>query len=132
MDKTIRDTIVHLRRPADAINVVTALSRRAQERDGCDRVRAASSRRVISRSGDVFGPTVNLASGSWTRPSPAAIRLDGVHRHGHLRSPEAGRYRVGQCHEVVAREQGRSCPLVAGRTSPTRPLSQTPSFVTIS
>ena len=38
-----------------------------------------------------------------------------------LRSPEAGRYRVGQCHEVVAKGLGQIVPWSLERTSPTRP-----------
>ena len=77
--------------------------------------------RVISRSGDVFGPTVNLASRLVDAVEPGCILLDESTAMAILRAPEAGRYRVGQCHEVVAKGLGQIVPWSLERTSPTRP-----------
>jgi len=52
---------------------------------------------------------------------PGGIRLDESTAMAILRSPEAGRYRVGQCHEVVAKGLGQIVPWSLERTSPTRP-----------
>ncbi|WP_081385312.1 adenylate/guanylate cyclase domain-containing protein [Actinomyces oris] len=121
--KTIGDAVMYI---SDdlliAADVVTALVEELQKGPDAIRVRASLVEgRVISRSGDVFGPTVNLASRLVDAAEPGGIRLDECTAMAILRSPEAGRYRVGQCHEVVAKGLGQIVPWSLERTSPTRP-----------
>ncbi|OFR55910.1 adenylate cyclase [Actinomyces sp. HMSC075C01] len=121
--KTIGDAVMYI---SDdlliAADVVTALVDELQKGPDAIRVRASLVEgRVISRSGDVFGPTVNLASRLVDAAEPGSIRLDESTAMAILRSPEAGRYRVGQCHEVVAKGLGQIVPWSLERTSPTRP-----------
>ena len=121
--KTIGDAVMY---SSDdlliAADVVTALVEELQKGPDAIRVRASLVEgRVISRSGDVFGPTVNLASRLVDAAEPGGIRLDESTAMAILRSPEAGRYRVGQCHEVVAKGLGQIVPWSLERTSPTRP-----------
>ena len=121
--KTIGDAVMYI---SDdlliAADVVTALVDELQKGPDAIRVRASLVEgRVISRSGDVFGPTVNLASRLVDAAEPGGIRLDESTAMAILRSPEAGRYRVGQCHEVVAKGLGQIVPWSLERTSPTRP-----------
>ena len=121
--KTIGDAVMYI---SDdlliAADVVTALVEELQKGPDAIRVRASLVEgRVISRSGDVFGPTVNLASRLVDAAEPGGIRLDESTAMTILRSPEAGRYRVGQCHEVVAKGLGQIVPWSLERTSPTRP-----------
>ena len=121
--KTIGDAVMYI---SDdlliAADVVTALVDELQKGPDAIRVRASLVEgRVISRSGDVFGPTVNLASRLVDAAEPGGIRLDESTAMAILRSPEAARYRVGQCHEVVAKGLGQIVPWSLERTSPTRP-----------
>ncbi|WP_314132321.1 adenylate/guanylate cyclase domain-containing protein [Actinomyces oris] len=121
--KTIGDAVMYI---SDdlliAADVVTALVEELQKGPDAIRVRASLVEgRVISRSGDVFGPTVNLASRLVDAAEPGGIRLDESTAMAILRSPEAGRYRVGQCHEVVAKGLGQIVPWSLERTSLTRP-----------
>ena len=121
--KTIGDAVMYI---SDdlliAADVVTALVDELQKGPDAIRVRASLVEgRVISRSGDVFGPTVNLASRLVEAAEPGGIRLDESTAMAILRSPEAARYRVGQCHEVVAKGLGQIVPWSLERTSPTRP-----------
>ena len=121
--KTIGDAVMYI---SDdlliAADVVTALVEELQKGPDAIRVRASLVEgRVISRSGDVFGPTVNLASRLVDAAEPGGIRLNESTAMAILRSPEAGRYRVGQCHEVVAKGLGQIVPWSLERTSPTRP-----------
>ena len=121
--KTIGDAVMYI---SDdllvAADVVTALVDELQKGPDAIRVRASLVEgRVISRSGDVFGPTVNLASRLVDAAEPGGIRLDEATAMAILRSPEASRYRVGQCHEVVAKGLGQIVPWSLERTSPTRP-----------
>ncbi|OLO65808.1 adenylate/guanylate cyclase domain-containing protein [Actinomyces oris] len=121
--KTIGDAVMYI---SDdlliAADVVIALVDELQKGPDAIRVRASLVEgRVISRSGDVFGPTVNLASRLVDAAEPGSIRLDESTAMAILRSPEAGRYRVGQCHEVVAKGLGQIVPWSLERTSPARP-----------
>lgn len=121
--KTIGDAVMYI---SDdlliAADVVTALVDELQKGPDAIRVRASLVEgRVISRSGDVFGPTVNLASRLVDAAEPGSIRLDEPTAMAILRSPQADRYRVGQCHEVVAKGLGQIVPWSLERTSPTRP-----------
>ena len=121
--KTIGDAVMYI---SDdlliAADVVTALVDELQKGPDAIRVRASLVEgRVISRSGDVFGPTVNLASRLVDAAEPGGIRLDESTAMAILRSPEAARYRVGQCHEVVAKGLGQIVPWSLERPSPTRP-----------
>ena len=121
--KTIGDAVMYI---SDdlliAADVVTALVDELQKGPDAIRVRASLVEgRVISRSGDVFGPTVNLASRLVDAAEPGGIRLDESTAMAILRSSQADRYRVGQCHEVVAKGLGQIVPWSLERTSPTRP-----------
>ena len=120
--KTIGDAVMYI---SDdllvAADVVTALVDELQKGPDAIRVRASLVEgRVISRSGDVFGPTVNLASRLVDAAEPGGIRLDEATAMAILHSPEASRYRVGQCHEVVAKGLGQIVPWSLERTSPVR------------
>ena len=120
--KTIGDAVMYI---SDdlliAADVVTALVEELQKGPDAIRVRASLVEgRVISRSGDVFGPTVNLASRLVDAAEPGSIRLDEPTAMAILRSSQADRYRVGQCHEVVAKGLGQIVPWSLERTSPTR------------
>ena len=120
--KTIGDAVMYI---SDdlliAADVVTALVDELQKGPDAIRVRASLVEgRVISRSGDVFGPTVNLASRLVDTAEPGGIRLDEATAMAILHSPQAGRYRVGQCHEVVAKGLGQIIPWSLERISPTR------------
>ena len=120
--KTIGDAVMYI---SDdlliAADVVTALVDELQKGPDAIRVRASLVEgRVISRSGDVFGPTVNLASRLVDAAEPGSIRLDESTAMAILRSSQADRYRVGQCHEVVAKGLGQIVPWSLERTSPTR------------
>ena len=120
--KTIGDAVMYI---SDdllvAADVVTALVDELQKGPDAIRVRASLVEgRVISRSGDVFGPTVNLASRLVDAAEPGGIRLDESTAMAILHSPEASRYRVGQCHEVVAKGLGQIVPWSLERTSPVR------------
>ena len=122
MVKTIGDAVMYI---SDdllvAADVVTALVDELQKGPDAIRVRASLVEgRVISRSGDVFGPTVNLASRLVDAAEPGGIRLDEATAMAILHSPEASRYRVGQCHEVVAKGLGQIVPWSLERTSPVR------------
>ena len=121
--KMIGDAVLYI---ADdlptGLRVATALIERLNADDEMLPVRASFVRGdVFSRSGDVFGPTVNLASRLVDAAEPGGIRLDESTAMAILRSPEAARYRVGQCHEVVAKGLGQIVPWSLERTSPTRP-----------
>ena len=120
--KTIGDAVMYI---SDdlliAADVVTALVDELQKGPDAIRVRASLVEgRVISRSGDVFGPTVNLASRLVDAAEPGSIRRDEATAMAILRSSEASRYRVGQCHEVVAKGLGQIVPWSLERTSPVR------------
>ncbi|OLO52449.1 adenylate/guanylate cyclase domain-containing protein [Actinomyces oris] len=121
--KTIGDAVMYISEDLlIAADVVTALVEELQKGPDAIRVRASLVEgRVISRSGDVFGPTVNLASRLVDTAEPGSIRLDESTAMAILRSSEAGRYRVGQCHEVVAKGLGQIVPWSLERTSPARP-----------
>ena len=120
--KTIGDAVMYISDDlAIAADVVTALVEELQKGPDAIRVRASLVEgRVISRSGDVFGPTVNLASRLVDAAEPGSIRLDESTAMAILRSSQAGRYRVGQCHEVVAKGLGQIVPWSLERVSPTR------------
>ena len=120
--KTIGDAVMYISDDlAIAADVVTALVEELQKGPDAIRVRASLVEgRVISRSGDVFGPTVNLASRLVDTAEPGGIRLDEATAMAILRSPQAGHYRVGQCHEVVAKGLGQIVPWSLERVSPTR------------
>ena len=120
--KTIGDAVMYISDDlAIAADVVTALVEELQKGPDAIRVRASLVEgRVISRSGDVFGPTVNLASRLVDAAEPGSIRLDESTAMAILRSSQAGRYRVGQCHEVVAKGLGQIVPWSLERISPTR------------
>ncbi|MCR2053219.1 adenylate/guanylate cyclase domain-containing protein [Actinomyces bowdenii] len=110
--KTIGDAVMYI---ADdlptAADVVTSLVEELQSGPDAIRVRASLVHgRVVSRSGDVFGPTVNLASRLVDAADPGGIRMDETTAMAILHGPVAGRYRVGQCHEVVAKGLGQIVP----------------------
>ena len=127
--KTIGDAVMYI---SDdlliAADVVTALVEELQKGPDAIRVRASLVEgRVISRSGDVFGPTVNLASRLVDAAEPGGIRLDESTAMTMLRSPRRGGTGWGSAMRSWPRGWGRSCP---GRWSgPRRPAPESnPSF----
>ena len=110
--KTIGDAVMYI---ADdvvtAADVVTALVRELQSGPVPMHVRASLVQgRVVSRSGDVFGPTVNLASRLVDTAEPGGIRMDEPTARALMNGPEAARYRVSECKEVVAKGLGNIVP----------------------
>ncbi|WP_235931566.1 MULTISPECIES: adenylate/guanylate cyclase domain-containing protein [Actinomyces] len=110
--KTIGDAVMYI---ADdvvtAADVVTALVRELQSGPVPMHVRASLVQgRVVSRSGDVFGPTVNLASRLVDTAEPGGIRMDEATARAIMNGPDAARYRVSECKEVVAKGLGNIVP----------------------
>ena len=110
--KTIGDAVMYI---ADdllvAAEVVTALVEELQSGPEMLLVRASLVQgRVVSRSGDVFGPPVNLASRLVGTAEPGGIRMDEATAQALMRGPDAERYRVRACHEVVAKGLGNIVP----------------------
>ncbi|WP_413228327.1 adenylate/guanylate cyclase domain-containing protein [Actinomyces trachealis] len=110
--KTIGDAVMYI---ADdlptAADVVTALVDEVQSGPDMLLVRASLvSGRVVSRSGDVFGPTVNLASRLVDTAAPGGIRMDEPTALALVNGPAGARYRVRPCHEVVVRGLGQIVP----------------------
>ncbi|MDU0348013.1 adenylate/guanylate cyclase domain-containing protein [Actinomyces sp. MRS3W] len=110
--KTIGDAVMYI---ADdlttAADVVTALVAELQSSPEMMRVRASLVQgRVVSRSGDVFGPPVNLASRLVDTAEPGGIRMDEATARDILNGPDAHRYRVHPCHDVVAKGLGNVTP----------------------
>ena len=110
--KTIGDAVMYI---ADdllvAAEVVTALVEELQSGPEMLLVRASLVRgRVISRSGDVFGPPVNLASRLVNTADPGGIRMDKATAMAIASGPGADHYRVRPCHEVVAKGLGNITP----------------------
>lgn len=109
--KTIGDAVMYI---ADDVStgadVVTALVQALQRRPMI-RVRASLVQgRVVSRSGDVFGPPVNLASRLVDAAEPGGIRMDTATARAIMDGPHAERYRVRECHEIVAKGLGNIVP----------------------
>ena len=110
--KTIGDAVMYI---ADdllvAAEVVTALVDELQAGPDMILVRASLVQgRVVSRSGDVFGPPVNLASRLVGTAEPGGIRMDEATAMAIASGPGADRYRVQSCHEVVAKGLGNITP----------------------
>ncbi|CED90235.1 MAG: adenylate/guanylate cyclase domain-containing protein [Actinomyces succiniciruminis] len=110
--KTIGDAVMYI---ADdlttAADVVTALVDELQSGPEMMRVRASLVQgRVVSRSGDVFGPPVNLASRLVDTAEPGGIRMDEATAMDILNGPDAHKYTVHPCHEVVAKGLGNVTP----------------------
>ncbi len=110
--KTIGDAVMYI---ADDVTtaaaVVTALVEELQRGPEMIRVRASLVQgRVVSRSGDVFGPPVNLASRLVDTAEPGGIRMDEQTARAVMRGPQAERYVVRECHEVVAKGLGNIVP----------------------
>lgn len=110
--KTIGDAVMYI---ADelltAADVVTALVEELQSGPEMLRVRASLVRgRVVSRSGDVFGPPVNLASRLVDTAEPGGIRMDEATALALTSGPGADLYQVQPCHEVVAKGLGNVTP----------------------
>ncbi|SPT53276.1 pH-sensitive adenylate cyclase Rv1264 [Actinomyces bovis] len=110
--KTIGDAVMYI---ADdlptAADVVTALVDELQAGPDMLLVRASLvNGRVVSRSGDVFGPTVNLASRLVDTAAPGGIRMDEATALALVNGPAGARYRVRPCHEVVVRGLGQIVP----------------------
>lgn len=110
--KTIGDAVMYI---ADdlptAADVVTALVEELQAGPDMLLVRASLVHgRVVSRSGDVFGPTVNLASRLVDTAEPGGIRMDEATALALVNSPVGAHYRVRPCHEVVVRGLGQVVP----------------------
>lgn len=110
--KTIGDAVMYI---ADdlptAADVVTALVEELQAGPDMLLVRASLvNGRVVSRSGDVFGPTVNLASRLVDTAAPGGIRMDEPTALALVNGPAGARYRVRPCHEVVVRGLGQIVP----------------------
>ncbi len=110
--KTIGDAVMYIADDVTtAADVVTALVEELQRGPEMIRVRASLVQgRVVSRSGDVFGPPVNLASRLVDTAEPGGIRMDEQTAHALTRGPQAQRYVVRECHEVVAKGLGNIVP----------------------
>ena len=110
--KTIGDAVMYI---ADdlliAADVVTALVEELQSGPEMLLVRASLVRgRVVSRSGDVFGPPVNLASRLVDTADPGGIRMDEATAMALASGPGADHYQVRPCREVVAKGLGNITP----------------------
>ena len=110
--KTIGDAVMYI---ADdllvAAEVVTALVDELQSGPEMLLVRASLVQgRVVSRSGDVFGPPVNLASRLVDTADPGGIRMDEATAMAIASGPGSDHYRVDPCHEVVAKGLGNITP----------------------
>ena len=110
--KTIGDAVMYI---ADdlliAADVVTALVEELQSGPEMLLVRASLVRgRVVSRSGDVFGPPVNLASRLVDTAEPGGIRMDEATAMALASGPGADHYQVRPCREVVAKGLGNITP----------------------
>lgn len=110
--KTIGDAVMYIANDLDtAADVVTALVDEIQSGPEMMRVRASLVQgRVVSRSGDVFGPTVNLASRLVDTAEPGGIRMDEATARAIMTGPFAHLYQVRECHEVVAKGLGNVVP----------------------
>ncbi len=110
--KTIGDAVMYIADDlAVAADVVTALVDELQSGPEMMLVRASLVQgRVVSRSGDVFGPTVNLASRLVDTAEPGGIRMDEPTAMAIMHGPDSGRYQVRRCHEVVAKGLGQVVP----------------------
>lgn len=110
--KTIGDAVMYIADDVTvAADVVTALVDELQSGPETLLVRASLVHgRVVSRSGDVFGPPVNLASRLVDTAEPGGIRMDEATAMAILSSPDAERYVVEACHEVVAKGLGNVVP----------------------
>lgn len=109
--KTIGDAVMYVADDvATGADVVTALVAELQ-RMPMMRVRASLVQgRVVSRSGDVFGPPVNLASRLVDAAEPGGIRMDTATARALMDGPRARLYRVRECHEIVAKGLGNIVP----------------------
>ena len=110
--KTIGDAVMYIADDlSTAADVVTAMVAELQAGPDMLLVRASLVQgRVVSRSGDVFGPPVNLASRLVDTADPGGIRMDEATAQALMRGPDAERYRVRACHEVVAKGLGNIVP----------------------
>ena len=110
--KTIGDAVMYISEDLEvAADVVTALVEELQSGPDMMLVRASLvSGRVVSRSGDVFGPTVNLASRLVSTAEPEGIRMDESTARALRDSASAGLYEIRQCHDVVAKGLGTVTP----------------------
>lgn len=110
--KTIGDAVMYIADDVTtAAGVVTALVEELQRGPEMIRVRASLVQGwVVSRSGDVFGPPVNLASRLVDTAEPGGIRMDEPTARAIMRGPQAQRYVVRECHEVVAKGLGNIVP----------------------
>jgi len=110
--KTIGDAVMYISDDLTiAADVVTALVAELQSGPETMRVRASLVEgRVVSRSGDVFGPTVNLASRLVDTAEPGGICMDEPTARALQDTPASSLYRVRRCHEVVAKGLGSITP----------------------
>ena len=110
--KTIGDAVMYISDDVTvAADVVTSLVDELQSGPDTMRVRASLVQgRVVSRSGDVFGPPVNLASRLVDTAEPGGIRMDEATALAIRTGPHAERYVVRPCHEVVAKGLGSVVP----------------------
>ena len=109
--KTIGDAVMYIADDLSTAADVTAMVAELQAGPDMLLVRASLVQgRVVSRSGDVFGPPVNLASRLVGTAEPGGIRMDEATAQALMRGPDAERYRVRACHEVVAKGLGNIVP----------------------
>ncbi|NDR54470.1 adenylate/guanylate cyclase domain-containing protein [Actinomyces sp. 565] len=115
--KTIGDAVMYIADDlSTAADVVTALVEQLQSGPEMMRVRASLVQgRVVSRSGDVFGPPVNLASRLVDTAEPGGIRMDEATAMELINGPDAHLYTVHPCHEVVAKGLGNVTPWALAR-----------------
>lgn len=116
--KTIGDAVMYIANDlSTAADVVTALMEEIQGGSHKLRLRASLvSGEVVSLSGDVFGPTVNLASRLVNMAPPGGIRMDGNTAALIKTSKVASKYMIHPCNKQEAKGLGEIIPWSLKRT----------------
>ena len=126
--KTIGDEVLYVAdSPRALVEIALALTARGEdEDDGFPRVRAGIAYGdVTTRLGDVFGPTVNIASRLTSIARPGTVIVDrGAFDALTGRAPRP-RTRAGGARRHPARQAARQGRRGAGRASPRTPSTRT-------